>query len=438
MIQNYIIVRDGETFEAKGSLPFINFSCSYGWEHRGGNNSFSVKTNYTGTLIPLGDFIQLGMSNWCGQILNIDVNFKEKTVLYTGDSLYNVVNHFIPVRTTETIDCYSITSIDTHGEGRADSEDRINAILTAYANKWGNSGVVKRANELLTLAHFPLVLGSRNTTVGNITNPNESGWTKKYTSYKFYTLGEMVSIFYGSNNQIYFNENPPSGVSTLLTLRVATDDVEFNSKTPLLKSFEDKLDVHSYTSVLIGQDFLTHKDYISFVIGNRFYVEDEDTIFLDKFQSPIYYHEKMSENMAAFPEWSLEQGEAIIGNTSGVVSETSYAPNDIDYNNLDYANSYAKGGKLYFYSPQANDAFEGKYEYYDYLKDQRLTYDHTLEIYDDEKSQEFEVGKTYRLFSLETGIDVKADMFEKSMDATPNGTKITYKFRENISEAEED
>ena len=426
--QNYITVRDGQTFGGLFTSEFLEFNCSYGLPSQGASNRFSVKTRLTSQRIPVGSFIQLNGSNWCGQVLQMDIDFKNKTILYTGDSLYAWTNHFIPVRTEETISNLSIKRIDVE-EGVTNVADKLDAIIDKYDGQWTTQETFSRLNELCELANFPLVLSTRNTTYGSIDNPYDSGTIAKYSDYQFYDFGLYVHIWYGSDGNIYdswtgqdgdqasVGDVLPSGVTALITVFALGSDIILNSQKGLLESFEEFLAPKSCVDFEVT-------DKANLVVINRFFDEGANLIPLDSLQAPVYYHEKMIPNMVP-----VEADETIVAlKTNGDISDGIPAPNDADFDELQGAANLYKGGKIYFKYIEAEDTLDAKNKYSDFVAEQRLTYDHSLDISDSDEP-EYIIGQTYNLYSGETGIENEADLYEKIITATPSGHKITYNFR---------
>lgn len=265
-------------------MPIISYDCSYGLENDCGSNEFSFKTSSSEDIIELGCFVQFGSNNprsigyqnyrtaktdWCGKILNRDIDRQAKIITYTGVSLIGAINNFVPVRDTEKITVHNILTV-SNGNVYASLADVPDVVLsTGFArmdNKFGISirPVSARLHELCNYANYPISVDiGKDTLFGYNEKPtgfdgSRKTWDNRLSPYIDYQFGYNDRTFshfrwrYCTNGSVYtYEETIPSGVDINFEVTGYEAVIELNHYSGVMDSIQDALIVDSELRVAI-------------------------------------------------------------------------------------------------------------------------------------------------------------------------------------------
>ncbi len=276
---NYVIIRSKNDYSPIDTKPIIAFECSYGLENDNGSNGFSVKIAESEGLVELGSFVQFGANNdkqlsyqfyrkaktdWCGKILNRDIDKTTGIVTYTGVSLIGAINNLVPVRDTEKITVYNIRSVSNGNVYSSLAAVPDNIITTGFGAiksrfpSMAFTSVHSRLNELLNLAHYPIQIHrDKDTTFGDNSRPtnfdsSRENWDTRLSPYINYMFGvddRTLNTFrwrYCTDGSVYtYEETIPSGVSINFEVTGYTAEIELNHYSGVMDSIGDALIVDS-------------------------------------------------------------------------------------------------------------------------------------------------------------------------------------------------
>lgn len=281
---NYVIIRRKHDFVPLQTVPIISFECSYGLENDSGSNDFSVKIAESEGIIELGSFVQFGAHNersisyqyvrtaktdWCGKILNRDIDLATGVVTYTGVSLIGTLNNFVPVRDTEKITSHNVKALyngQVYSTLSAIPSNIITAGLSAMATKFGNmttQPVAARLNTLRTKANYPIYVEfSRETGFGTNSKPtnfdsDRKTWNDKWSAYTDYQFGsdprtDYFEWFYCDNGYAYDrSETIPSSARIYFSAYGYDYVTELNHQSGVMDSIQDALLTDSELRVTI-------------------------------------------------------------------------------------------------------------------------------------------------------------------------------------------
>ena len=271
------------------TVPIISFECSYGLENDSGNNNFSVKIAEKEGVVELGSFVQFGVHNdkqisyqyfrtaktdWCGKILNRDIDKVTGIVTYTGVSLLGALNNLVPVRDTEKITAYNIREVyngNVYSSLSAVPDDIISNGFGAFRNRFpsiASASVFSRINDLLNLAHYPIKLRrDRDTGYGYNSRPtgfdsSREDWDTRFSPYINYQFGvddRTLNTFrwrYCTDGSVYtYEETIPSGVKINFEVTGYTAEIELNHRSGVFDSIGDALIVDSEIRIAITTNF---------------------------------------------------------------------------------------------------------------------------------------------------------------------------------------